>query len=94
MHKPVIKKFNWRKVYARFKENIRAADLAEMGSLSSFNYRVPYFLWNIGVFAKYAWVKPLKDKNYETNFDVFVGIVNKSKRKLKKIPDRSRKRIL
>ena len=30
LHKPVIKKFRRRKVYARFKENNWAADLAEM----------------------------------------------------------------
>ena len=30
LHKPVIKKFKGRKVYARFKDNIWAADLAEM----------------------------------------------------------------
>ena len=35
LHKPVIKKFKERKVYARFKDNIWAADLAEMESLSS-----------------------------------------------------------
>ena len=35
LHKPVIKKFRRRKVYARFKENIWAADLAEMEWLSS-----------------------------------------------------------
>ena len=35
LHKPVIKKFKRRKVYSRFKDNIWAADLAEMGSLSS-----------------------------------------------------------
>ena len=35
LHKPVIKKFKKRKVYARFKDNIWAADLAEMESLSS-----------------------------------------------------------
>ena len=34
LHKPVIKKFK-RKVYARFRDNIWASDLAEMGSLSS-----------------------------------------------------------
>ena len=34
LHKPVIKKFKRRKVYARFKDNIWAADLAEMESLS------------------------------------------------------------
>ena len=34
LHKPVIKKFRRRKVYARFKENIWVADLAEMQSSS------------------------------------------------------------
>ena len=34
LHKPVIKKFKKRKFYVRFKDNIWAADLAEMGSLS------------------------------------------------------------
>ena len=31
LHKTVIKKFKRRKVYARFKNNIWTADLAEMG---------------------------------------------------------------
>ena len=31
LHKPVITKFKRRKVYARFKDNIWTADLAEMG---------------------------------------------------------------
>ena len=35
LHKPVIKKFKRSKVYARFKDNIWAADFAGMGSLSS-----------------------------------------------------------
>ena len=34
LRKPVIKKVKRRKVYARFKDNIWAADLDEMGSLS------------------------------------------------------------
>ena len=46
----------------RFKDNIWAADLAEMGSLSSKNRNVKYLLCVIDVFTKYAWVKPLKDK--------------------------------
>ena len=37
LRKPVIIIFKRRKVYSRFKDNIWAADLAEMGSLSSFN---------------------------------------------------------
>ena len=42
LHKTVIKKIQKRKVYARFKDNILAGDLAEMGSLSSKNQGVKY----------------------------------------------------
>ena len=42
LHKPVIKNFKRRKVYAKFKDNIWAADLAEMASLSSKNKNVKY----------------------------------------------------
>ena len=34
LHKPVIKKFNKRKVYSQFKNNIWGVDLADMQSLS------------------------------------------------------------
>ena len=34
LHKPVIRKFNKRKVYSQFKDNIRGLDLADMQSLS------------------------------------------------------------
>ena len=34
LHKPVIKKFKRRKLYASFEDNIWATDLVEMGSLS------------------------------------------------------------
>ena len=40
LHKPVIKKFRKRKVYARFNDNIWGADLAEMGLLFSFYHGV------------------------------------------------------
>ena len=60
--KPVITKFKKRKIYVRFRDNIWVADLAEMGSLSSKNRGIKYLLCVIEVFAKYAWVKPLKDK--------------------------------
>ena len=44
LHKLVIKKFKRRRVYARFKDNICAADLTDMGSLSSKNRNVQYLL--------------------------------------------------
>ena len=59
LHKPVFDKFKRRKLYARFKDNIWAADLAEMKSLFSKNKNVKYLLY---AFTKYAWIKPLKDK--------------------------------
>ena len=68
LHKPVIKKFKRRKVYARFNDNIWAADLPEVRSLSSFNCGYKYLLCVIDVFTKYTWVKPLKDEKEKQNF--------------------------
>ena len=85
LHKPVIKKFKRRKVYARFKDNIWAADLAEMRSLSSKNKNVKYLSCATDVFTKYAWVKPLKAKKGKTILNAFIKIVNKSNRKPNKL---------
>ena len=54
LHKPVTKRFKRRKVYARFKDNIWAADLADMESLSSKNKNVKYLLCFIDVLTKYS----------------------------------------
>ena len=85
LHKPVIKKFKRRKVYARFKDNIWAADLAEMESLSSKNKNVKYLLCVIDVFTKYAWVKKVKDKKGKTVLNAFIEIVNESNCKPNKL---------
>ena len=61
-------------MYARFKGNIWAADLAEMESFSSKNKSVKYLLCVIDVFTKYAWVKPLKDKKGKTVLNAFIEI--------------------
>ena len=59
----VTKKFKRRKIYARFKDNIQAADVGKMKSLTSKNKNVNYFLlYFIDVFIKNAWVKALQDK--------------------------------
>ena len=62
LHKPVIKKFNKRKVYSQFKDNIWGVDLAVMQSLSRKNKGVKYLLCVIELFSKYAFVVPLKKK--------------------------------
>ena len=61
------------------------SDLAEMESLSSKNKNVKYLLCVIGVFTKYAWVKPLKDKKGKTVLNSFIEIVNESNRKPNKL---------
>ena len=49
LRKSVMKKFKRKKVNVRFKDNIWAADLAEMESLSSKNESVKYLLCVIDV---------------------------------------------
>ena len=62
LHKPIIRKFKKRKVYSAFKDNIWAADLADMQLLSRCNKGIRFLLCVIDIFSKYAWVVPLKDK--------------------------------
>ena len=62
LHKPVIKKFNKRKVYSQFKNNIWGVDLADTQLLSKQNNGIKYLLCAIDSFSKYAFVVPLKNK--------------------------------
>ena len=50
LQKQVTTKFKERKVYARFKDNIWAADLAKMGALFSKNKNIKYLLCFINIF--------------------------------------------
>ena len=67
-------------MYARFKDNTRAADLAKIESLCSKNQVVKYLLCVIDVFTKYLWTKPLKNKKAKTVIHGFIEVVNESKR--------------
>ena len=44
LHKPIIRKFNKRKVYSQFKDNVWGVDLADMQSLSRKNEGIKYLL--------------------------------------------------
>ena len=85
LYKPVIKKFKRREVFVRFKDNIWAAGLSEMESLSLKNKNVKYLLCVINVFIRYAWVKHLEDKIGKAVFIVFTEIVHESNRKASKL---------
>ena len=62
LHKPIINKFNKRKVYSQFKDNIWGVELADMQSLSRKNKGIKYLLCAIDLYSKYAFVIPLKIK--------------------------------
>ena len=64
LHKPIIRKFEKRKVYSSFKDNIWGVDLADMQSLNRYNKRIKYLLCAIDLFSKYAWVIPMKDNPF------------------------------
>ena len=53
-------------MYVRFKNNIWAANLAEVGLSSSFNLDVKCLLCVVNIFTKCAWVETLKNKKAKT----------------------------
>ena len=88
LHKPIIRKFEKRKVYSTFKDNIWSVDLADMQLLSKYNKGIRFLLCVIDIFSKYAWVVPLKDKKGISIVKAFQGILkqsNSSRRKPNKI---------
>ena len=81
LHKPVIKKFNKRKVYSQFKDNIWGVDLADMQSLSKKDKGIKYLLCAIDLYSKYAFVIPLKDKKGISIVNGFNKIIKQSNRR-------------
>ena len=85
LHKLVIKNLRRRKVYGRFKDYICAADLVQIGSLSSKIWGAKYSLCVVDVFTKYAWSKPLKADKAKTVFPGLIEIVDESNCKPNKL---------
>ena len=85
LHKPVIKKFNKRKVYSQFKNDIWGVDLADMQSLSKKNKVIKYLLCAIDLYSKYTFVVPLRDKKGISIVNAFNEIIKQSNRKPNKI---------
>ena len=85
LHKPIIKKFEKRKVHAVFKDNIWGADLADMQLLSRYNKGIRFLLCVIDIFSKYALVVSLKGKKGISIVEAFQSILKQSNRKPNKI---------
>ena len=75
LHKPIIRKFKKRKVYASFRDNIWGGDLADMQSLSKCNKGNKYLLLAIDFICKQAWIVPLKDKKGVSIVNAFQKII-------------------
>ena len=81
LHKPIIRKFNKRKVFSPFIDNIWGADLADMQLISKVDKGFRFLLCVIDIYRIYAWAIPLKDKKEITNTNDFQNILDESNRK-------------
>ena len=84
LHKPIIRKFEKRRVYSTFKDNIWGVDLADMQLLSKYNKGIRFLFCVIDIFSKYAWVVSLKDKKGISIVKAFQIILKQSNRKSNK----------
>ena len=55
-HKPVIRKFNKRKLHPLFIDNILGADLADVQLIGKFSEGLRFLLCVMDIYSKYAWV--------------------------------------
>ena len=78
LHKPIIRKFNKRKVYSQFKDNVWGVDLVKSKGIK-------YLLCAIDLYSKYAFVIPLKDKKGISILNAFDKIIKQYNRKPNKI---------
>ena len=85
LQKPVIRKFNKRKVHSPSIDNIWGVDLADMQFISKLNKRFKFLSCVIDIYIKYACVIPLKDKKRITNTNAFQECLDESDCKPNKI---------
>ena len=62
LHKPIIRKFEKRKVESSYIDNIWGAGLAAIQLISEFSKGICFLLCIIDIISKHAFVVPLKDK--------------------------------
>ena len=62
LNKPVINKFERKKVVINHIDEIHSCDLVDMVKYSRMNKGYKYIFTNIDIFSKYAWTFPIKSK--------------------------------
>ena len=71
LHKPIIRKFEKRKVESSYIDNIWGAGLAAIQLISEFSKGICFLLCTIDIISKHAFVVPLKDKKNITITNAF-----------------------
>ena len=80
LHKTINRKFQNRKVFSSFRDNIWGVDLADMQSFSKYNKGINYLLCAIDLFSKYAWFVPIKDKKGISIVNSFKKIISNGRK--------------
>lgn len=74
LHKPIIKKFEKRRVEVNHIDETFGADLADMNYWKEYNKKYRYILTVIDIFSKFAWAIPLKSKTGKEVTEAFETI--------------------
>ena len=80
LHRPIRRKFQKRKVFAKNTDDIWSADLIEMIPFARYNKGYKYLLMIIDVFSKYGWIVPVKTKTGAAVSDAFGRVFKTSGR--------------
>ena len=80
LHKQIIRKFNKRKVYSSFRDNIWDVELTDIESLSKYKKEIKYLLCAIDIFSKYKWIISLKDKRGISIVNAFQKIISEGRK--------------
>ena len=77
LNKPVINKFERKKIVINHIDEIHSCDLVDMQKYSRMNKGYKYIFTNIDIFSKYAWSYPLKSKTIKEIKSYFKKYLNK-----------------
>ena len=81
LNKPVINKFERKKIVINHIDEIHSCDLVDMVKYSRVNRGYKYIFTNIDIFSKYAWAFPIKSKKISDIKPCFEKIFKKRKSK-------------
>ena len=81
LNKPVINKFERKKIIVNHIDEIHSCDLVDMVKYSKVNRGYKYIFTNIDIFSKYAWSFPIKSKKIQDIKPCFEKIFKERKPK-------------